>query len=145
MGENILIIPEQFHMQYNLHCIYKEFSVDLTFCLPLNINSFTEDNFVMINISPWIQQTTRWYKLVSILLWSLWCCLIGHVLSSNIPLYPGGRTTGACSTCKCLCHSFYNIYNIVVTSWCEYHCCHWYCNINNNNYTTVSRQNDWSL
>jgi hypothetical protein len=45
---------------------------------PLNIHSFTEDNFVVINISPCMHQTTRWYKLVSILLWWLWCCLIGH-------------------------------------------------------------------
>jgi hypothetical protein len=54
------------------------------------------------------------------LLWWLWCCLIGHVLSSNIPLYPGSRTTGVCSTCKCLCLSFYNIYYIVVTRYCNF-------------------------
>jgi hypothetical protein len=28
MGENMLIIPEQFHMQHNLHCIYKDFQQD---------------------------------------------------------------------------------------------------------------------
>jgi hypothetical protein len=65
--------------------------------------------------------------------WRL-CCLIGLVLSSNMPLYPGSRTTGVCSTYKCLRLSFYNIYYIVVTSWSDCHCCHWYCNINNNNY-----------
>ena len=32
-----------------------------------------------------------------------------------IQLYPGSRTTGVCSTCRCMCHSFYNIYYIVFT------------------------------
>jgi hypothetical protein len=79
---------------------------------------------------------------VSILLWWLWWCLIGHVLSSNILLYPGSRTTGVCSTCKCMCLSFHNIYYIIVTSLSDCHCCHWYCNINNNNYATESRQQE---
>ena len=40
----------------------------------------------------------------------------------SIPLYPGSRTTGVCSTCKCMCLSFYNIYCIVVTSWWDCDC-----------------------
>ena len=39
-----------------------------------------------------------------------------------IPLYPGSRTTGVCSTCKCLFLSFYNIYYVVGTRWSD---CQW--------------------